>query len=75
MAAASFGAYILHAAIVVAQQTTITDLILSAFAKFALVSAPGTAIAFGAARMASQIPGIRVVLAEASALEAIRFTL
>jgi peptidoglycan/LPS O-acetylase OafA/YrhL len=64
MAAASFGAYILHPAIVVALQTTIADLTLSAFAKFAIVSVLGTAVAFGIAHVARKVPGIRAMLGE-----------
>jgi peptidoglycan/LPS O-acetylase OafA/YrhL len=62
MAAASFGAYILHPAMVVGLQAYITDVRLSAFAKFALVSVLGTAAAFAIAHMAGQVPGIRAVL-------------
>ena len=64
MAAASFGAYILHPAIVVSLQTEIADLTLSAFAKFAVVSVLGTAVAFGIAHLARKVPGIRAVLGE-----------
>ena len=64
MAAASFGAYILHPAIVVSLQTAIADLTLSAFAKFAVVSVLGTAVAFGIAHLARKVPGIRAVLGE-----------
>jgi glucans biosynthesis protein C len=46
LAAASFGAYILHPPIVVALQAAITDVTLAAFAKFAVVSLLGTAAAF-----------------------------
>jgi surface polysaccharide O-acyltransferase-like enzyme len=66
MATASFGAYILHPAIVVALQTAIADLTLSAFAKFAVVSVLGTAVAFGVAHVAGRVPGIRAVLGETS---------
>jgi glucans biosynthesis protein C len=66
MAAASFGAYILHPAIVVALQTAITDMTLSAFAKFAVVSVLGTVVAFGVAHVAGKVPGIRAVLGETS---------
>jgi glucan biosynthesis protein C len=66
MAVASFGAYILHPAIVVALQTAIADATLSAFAKFAVVSVLGTAIAFGVAHVAGQVPGIRAVLGATS---------
>ena len=64
MAAASFGAYILHPAIVVALQTAITDVTLSAFAKFAVVSLLGTTAAFAVAHVAGQVPGIRAVLGQ-----------
>jgi len=56
MATASFGAYILHPAIVVALQTAIADA--------AVVSVLGRQIAFGAAHVAGQVPGIRAVLAK-----------
>ena len=62
MATASFGAYILHPVIVVGLQADITDVRLSAFAKFALVSVLGTAAAFTIAHMAGQVPGIRALL-------------
>jgi glucans biosynthesis protein C len=70
MATASFGAYILHPAIVVALQAAITDLTLAAFAKFAVVSMLGTAAAFAAAYLAGCVPGIRVVLGATSGHEA-----
>jgi len=65
-AAASFGAYILHPAIVVALQAAIAEVRLSAFAKFTAVSVLGTVTAFGAAHVAGQIPGIRAVLGATS---------
>ena len=74
MAAASFGAYILHPAIVVALQTAIADLTLSAFVKFAIVSVLGTAVAFGIAHMARKVPGIRAVLGETLGREASLFS-
>jgi surface polysaccharide O-acyltransferase-like enzyme len=70
MAAASFGAYILHPAIVVALQAEITDVRLVAFVKFAFVSVLGTAAAFALAHMAGQVPGIRAVLGATSGTEA-----
>jgi glucans biosynthesis protein C len=74
MAAASFGAYILHPVIVVALQAAIANLALPAFVKFAMVSVLGTASAFGLAHLTSKVPGLRAVLGtvnpgkEASAL-------
>jgi hypothetical protein len=62
LAAASFGAYILHPAIVVALQAGIAGLALPAFAKFAFVSAAGTILAFWLARLSSNVPGLRAVL-------------
>jgi surface polysaccharide O-acyltransferase-like enzyme len=70
MAAASFGAYILHPAIIVALQAGIADVTLSALAKFAVVSALGTGIAFGVAHVAERVPGIRAVLGETSGRDA-----
>jgi glucans biosynthesis protein C len=70
MAAVSFGAYILHPAIVVALQAAITNVTLAAFAKFAVVSLLGTAAAFAVAHLAGQVPGIRVVLGATSGREA-----
>jgi glucans biosynthesis protein C len=70
MAAASFGAYILHPAIVVALQAAITNVTLAAFAKFAVVSLLGTAAAFAIAHLAGQVPGIRAVLGATSGREA-----
>jgi len=64
MAAASFGAYILHPAIVVALQTAIADVTLSAFAKFAVVSLLGTTAAFAVAHLAGQVPGVRAALGQ-----------
>jgi len=46
LAAASFGAYILHPAIVVALQAGIVSLALPAFIKFAFISVVGTVLAF-----------------------------
>jgi glucans biosynthesis protein C len=65
-AAASFGAYILHPAIVVAVQAAMTDVSLVAFAKFAVVSLLGTVAAFAVAHVAGRVPGIRVVLGQTS---------
>ena len=64
MATASFGAYILHPAIVVALQTAIAEVTLSAFAKFAVVSVLGTAVAFAVAHVAGKVPGVRAVVGE-----------
>lgn len=70
MATASFGAYILHPAIVVTLQTAITDVTAIAFAKFVVVSVLGTAAAFAIALMAGHVPGIRAVLGVISDREA-----
>jgi surface polysaccharide O-acyltransferase-like enzyme len=66
MAAASFGAYILHPWIVVALQAAMMNLPLIAFAKFAIVSLLGTVAAFTVAYLAGRVPGIRAVLGTAS---------
>jgi glucan biosynthesis protein C len=66
MAAASFGAYILHPPIVVALQAAIADVTLPAFAKFAVVSLLGTVVAFAIAYLAGRVPGIRAVLGATS---------
>jgi Acyltransferase family len=70
MAAASFGAYILHPAIVVALQAVMTDVLLVAFAKFIVVSLLGTIAAFAVAHVAGRVPGIRAVLGATSGREA-----
>jgi surface polysaccharide O-acyltransferase-like enzyme len=70
MAAASFGAYILHPAIVVALQAVMTDVLLVAFAKFTVVSLLGTVAAFAVAHVAGRVPGIRAVLGATSRREA-----
>ena len=70
MAAASFGAYIPHPAIVVALQAAIADVTLAAFAKFAVVSLLGTAAALTLAHLAGQVPGIRAVVGATSGREA-----
>jgi peptidoglycan/LPS O-acetylase OafA/YrhL len=70
MAAASFGAYILHPAIVVALQAAITNVTLAAYAKFAVVSLLGTVTAFSIAHLAGRVPGIRAVLGAPSGREA-----
>jgi len=69
MAAASFGAYILHPPIVVALQAAIADVTLPAFAKFAVVSLLGTVAAFAIAYLAGRVPGIRSVLGATSGHE------
>jgi glucans biosynthesis protein C len=66
MAAASFGAYILHPAIVVALQAGIQSVVLPAFAKFVLVSGLGTVLAFWLAQLSRKVPGLRVMLGTAS---------
>jgi glucan biosynthesis protein C len=65
MAAASFGAYILHPAIVVTLQEAITDLAMPAFAKFAVVSLLGSLLSFALARLSGHVPGVRLVLGTA----------
>jgi glucans biosynthesis protein C len=70
MTAASFGAYILHPAIVVALQAVMTDVLLVAFAKFTVVSLLGTVAAFAVAHVAGRVPGIRAVLGATSGREA-----
>jgi glucan biosynthesis protein C len=68
--AASFGAYVLHPAIVVALQSLITNVLLVAFAKFTVVSLLGTVAAFAVAHVAGRVPGIRAVLGATSGREA-----
>jgi glucan biosynthesis protein C len=68
--AASFGAYILHPAIVVALQSLMTNVLLVAFAKFTVVSLLGTVAAFAVAHVAGRVPGIRAVLGATSGREA-----
>jgi peptidoglycan/LPS O-acetylase OafA/YrhL len=75
MAAASFGAYLLHPAIVVALQAAIVELTLPALAKFALVSVLGTAIAFGAAHLATTLPVIGALLGGVSGGKSARTSL
>jgi hypothetical protein len=53
MAAASFAAYILHLAIVIAAQAAIEGLALPAIIKFALVAVSATILAFGLAHLSS----------------------
>jgi hypothetical protein len=55
MAAASFAAYILHLAIVIAVQATIEGLALPAIIKFALVAVSATILAFGLAHLSSNV--------------------
>jgi hypothetical protein len=62
MAAASFGAYILHPAIVIALQAAIAAITMVAFAKFAVVSVLGTVIAFAGAHLAEKLPSISAML-------------
>lgn len=62
LAAASFGAYILHPAIVVALQAGIVSLALPAFVKFGFVSVVGTVLAFWLAQLSSNEPGLWAVL-------------
>ena len=62
MAAASFAAYILHLAIVIAAQATIEGLALPAIIKFALVAVSATILAFGLAHLSGNVPGLRTVL-------------
>ena len=66
MASASFGAYILHPAIVVALQAALTGILLGAFVKFVLVSLLGAIAAFVAAHAAGRAPIIRAVLGATS---------
>ena len=67
---ASFGAYILHPAIVVAPQAVMTDVLVVAFAKFMVVPLLGTVAAFAVAHVASRVPGISAVLGATSGREA-----
>jgi surface polysaccharide O-acyltransferase-like enzyme len=62
MAAASFGAYILHPAIIVGFQAAIVGAALPAVLKFALVSMAGTLLAFTLAHLSGKVPGLRDVL-------------
>jgi peptidoglycan/LPS O-acetylase OafA/YrhL len=70
MAAASFGAYILHPAIIVALQATVTNAPLVAFAKFAVVSLLGTIVSFFIAHVAARVPGVRAILGASPRREA-----
>jgi fucose 4-O-acetylase-like acetyltransferase len=67
MATASFAAYILHLAIVIALQAGIVGLALPAVVKFALVAAIATVLAFGIAHLSSKVPGLRSILGTPSA--------
>jgi peptidoglycan/LPS O-acetylase OafA/YrhL len=67
VASASFGAYILHPAIVVALQAGIQGLVLPAVVRFALVAILGTVLAFGVTYLISNVPGLRVILGTTSA--------
>jgi glucans biosynthesis protein C len=67
MATASFAAYILHLAIVIALQAEIAGLALPAIVKFALVAATATVLAFGIAHLSSKVPGLRDLLGTPSA--------
>jgi surface polysaccharide O-acyltransferase-like enzyme len=69
MAAASFGAYILHPAIVIALQAAIAATTMAAAAKFAVVSMLGTAIAFVLANLAGKLPRIGAVLGATRAVK------
>jgi surface polysaccharide O-acyltransferase-like enzyme len=64
MSAASFGAYILHLVIVIALQTSILNLPLSASVKFGVVSVVGTWVAFVIAHVAGKVPGIGALVGE-----------
>ena len=66
VAAASFGAYILHPWIVVPPQTAMLNIPLAAFSKFAIVSLLGTVAAFAVAYLAGKVPGIRAALGATS---------
>jgi glucans biosynthesis protein C len=67
MAAASFAAYILHLAIVIAAQATIEGLALPAIIKFALVAVSATILAFVLAHLSGNVPGLRTVLGTSGA--------
>jgi glucans biosynthesis protein C len=66
MATASFGAYILHPAIVVVLQAAIAAVTLIAFTKFAVVSVLGTVLAFAVSHLAGKVPIIRGLLGSTS---------
>ena len=62
MAAASFGAYILHPAIIVALQAGLAIPAVPALVKFAFISVFGTALAFSLAQLSGKVRGLRVAL-------------
>lgn len=70
MVVASFGAYILHPAIIVGLQIVMTGIPLVAFAKFTVVSLLGTVAAFVIADLAGRVPGFRPLLGATSGREA-----
>lgn len=62
IAAASFGAYLVHLPIVVALQVALLGVTLPAWAKFSCVSAIAIVLSFGISHLASRVPGVRTVL-------------
>lgn len=67
MAAASYGAYIIHFLIVVFLQAGIEVLELPALVKFGFVTILGVLLAFGVGHLSRRVPGLRVVLGTAPA--------
>jgi len=62
MAGASYGAYIIHLLVVMGVQAALHTVNLPPFIKFLLVTLFGTAISFGIAHLARQLPGVKKVL-------------
>jgi len=70
LSAASFGAYILHPAIVVALQVASLHVALPAIVKFAAVSALGTMLSFLLAHLAGKVPVVKAALGASSGRDA-----
>jgi len=62
MAAASYAAYILHWLIVVGLQSGLEGVDMPVLAKFGLVTAFATLLAFGIGQISRRVPGLRVIL-------------
>ncbi len=62
LAAAAFGAYIIHLFIVIGIQAGLAAVALSPLAKFALVTVIATMLSFGIAHLARQVPLLKKVL-------------
>lgn len=62
LAAASFGAYLIHPLIVMSLQAALLGVTLPVWAKFACVSGTGIGLSFGIARLAGLVPSLRGLL-------------